>query len=81
MNFQAALRQAADEALEERNITNAQHKQLYTVAGRGNRLRAAEALVRHRAKTTDKAAIDWANLVNLIKELLPVILQLIALFK
>ena len=92
MNFKAAILALADSD----DVTNAQERKLRRLAGNKRRLKACEERCELEARrdgrrlralaggggygADDTYGFDWSALLEFIKQLLPVILQLIALF-
>lgn len=85
MNFKQALAQAAENAESQGKITSTERSTIRQIA-EGDSVRRAAAIENVVLHTVghphgDHGAIDWVNLVQQIQTLLPLILQLIALFK
>ena len=82
MNFKAALKQAADNALASQDISAESHAEITAIAeGPGARRAASlEGFAAHHL-VAPAGAVDWANLIQQLQTLLPFILQIIALFK
>ena len=69
MTHKEALKKAADDAFDAGKITSAERSELAILA--------TQLPPMHEGA----GAIDWANLVSQIQTLLPLILQIIAMFK
>ena len=86
MDFKEALVKAAKESHADGAITDAELLSVSDAAN-GNRLKALEAFTEHRVHSRGAdpnakvAAIDWGNLVAAIREFMPLILQIVALFQ
>jgi signal recognition particle receptor subunit beta len=85
--FKNALRQAADEALQAGQITEAQYDKIVLAQNRKELMAALRAEVYHQAKLARKVprgvevdAVNWQGLLDFLKGLLPLLAQIIALF-
>lgn len=82
--FKSALSEAADRAFSAGQITPDQARDIQDIAKGAsvNRAGALQFLVQHvMGLATSAGAIDWAGLVAALQNLMPLILQIIALFK
>lgn len=87
--FRPALMEAAEEAFNSDEITRQQLRRIRFASLIPNMAKSMETFVAEEAESMDKlpagaaanlSAIDWTNLLAFIKELLPLILQLISIF-
>lgn len=77
MNFKQALAQAASSG----SFSPAEKAEILAIA-EGASVRRAAALENFSAHALGASgAIDWANLISQLQTLLPLILQIVALFK
>jgi len=83
--FKQALMQAADGALADGTISKHDHETLAAVNANPNLTfaTALQYLVQHTlgGVASTAGAIDWLSLINAIKTILPLIMQIVAMFK
>lgn len=78
-SFSSALKSAADNSLAAGQISPASHAAVHATADDPHASHAAEALAAFNVGQFI-GSIDWAKLITQLQTIIPVILQLIALF-
>ena len=78
-SFGSALKSAADASLANGSINAAGHAAIHAAADDPHVVAAAEPIAAFHVGQT-LGAIDWGSLIAKIQTLLPLILQLLALF-